>query len=314
MALFTKALNQQKAGPAKEAPAAQRQSGPSRQGRLTVEKDRHYRWRGGQRSHSAFVDRGGGRPVVLAHGFPLDHGMWQAQIEALVRDYRVIAADFRGFGQSTWEKLRLTTRPMAVFPACGRWPTDLAALLNHLALTEPVVLCGLDGRLRGLPVPAGLSATVGGAGAVRHAGGGRHAGSRRRTAQNGRAGGARRPALPYQRHAAQAAVAGYAADAAGRCWQLEQTINACQPRGIAAAARGMAERPDATGWLPEITCPTLVVAGQEDVISPPAEMASIAAAIAGAKFVEIAGAGHMSPLEQPAAVNRALLKFLAGLE
>src|SRR5262245_17843570 len=48
----------------------------------------------------AYVDRGAGQPVLLVHGFPLDHTMWDAQIEALSKHARVIAPDLRGFGQS----------------------------------------------------------------------------------------------------------------------------------------------------------------------------------------------------------------------
>ena len=72
----------------------------------------------------------------------------------------------------------------------------------------------------------------------------------------------------------------------------------------------MAERPDVTPWLGEIEIPTLVIVGQYDAISPVEEMRRIAAAIPGAKLVEVSNAGHMSPLENPAAVNRAIGEFL----
>jgi len=48
----------------------------------------------------ATVDRGAGPPVVLLHGFPLDHTMWNAQVEALSKRHRVLAPDLRGFGRS----------------------------------------------------------------------------------------------------------------------------------------------------------------------------------------------------------------------
>ena len=48
------------------------------------------------------IDQGQGPPVVLVHGFPLDHSMWRHQIEALRGRYRVIAPDLRGFGLSEW--------------------------------------------------------------------------------------------------------------------------------------------------------------------------------------------------------------------
>lgn len=48
-----------------------------------------------------YVDRGEGQPVLLVHGWPLSHRMWEAQIDALVdAGYRVIAYDRRGFGES----------------------------------------------------------------------------------------------------------------------------------------------------------------------------------------------------------------------
>ena len=95
--------------------------------------------------------------------------------------------------------------------------------------------------------------------------------------------------------------------------RVRRLMMSASPEGIAAAARGMAERPDMTAVLAEIRCPTLVVVGREDASSTPAEMRGIAAAISGAKFVEIPAAGHLSPIENPAAVNSAILEFLATL-
>jgi 3-oxoadipate enol-lactonase len=93
--------------------------------------------------------------------------------------------------------------------------------------------------------------------------------------------------------------------------RLRQVMTSGDPRGIAAAARGIAERPDMTPLLGQIRCPTLVLVGQSDVISTPAEMRGIAEAIPGAKFVEISAAGHLAPLENAAEVNAAIAKFLA---
>jgi pimeloyl-ACP methyl ester carboxylesterase len=82
------------------------------------------------------------------------------------------------------------------------------------------------------------------------------------------------------------------------------------PEAIAAAQRGMAERPDVTGMLSEIDVETLVLCGREDAISSPAEMKQVAEAISGAEFIEIDRAGHMAPLENPDDVNSAILRFL----
>ena len=96
--------------------------------------------------------------------------------------------------------------------------------------------------------------------------------------------------------------------------RLRRIIAAADPRGLAAASLGMARRADFTPLLPAIDCPTLLVVGREDVVSPPAEMAAMAAAIPGARLVEIPAAGHLSPMERPDKVNAAILAFLCELD
>ena len=90
-----------------------------------------------------------------------------------------------------------------------------------------------------------------------------------------------------------------------------QVMNSARPAAIAAAQRGMAARPDMSSFLRQITVPTLVIVGEHDVISPVAEMREMAERIPGAEFVIVPDAGHMAPLENPAAFNAALEKFLA---
>jgi pimeloyl-ACP methyl ester carboxylesterase len=90
-----------------------------------------------------------------------------------------------------------------------------------------------------------------------------------------------------------------------------QVILRSDPKGIAAASRGMAQRPDVTSQLSKLDVPALLICGEHDSISPPGEMRGIAQAMPQAKFVEIAGAGHMAPLEKPAEVNAAIANFLS---
>jgi 3-oxoadipate enol-lactonase len=82
------------------------------------------------------------------------------------------------------------------------------------------------------------------------------------------------------------------------------------PEGVSAGIRALRDRPDRRAELPGIACPTLVVVGTEDKISPPVEMAGMAAAISGARLVEIAGAGHLSNLENPNAFVAAVANFI----
>ena len=95
--------------------------------------------------------------------------------------------------------------------------------------------------------------------------------------------------------------------------EVDQLIRRTAPEAVAAAGRGMARRPDVHGDLPGIQVPALVMVGAEDSISPPGEMREIAQALPDAEFVEVPAAGHMSPMENPAAVSEALVRFVARL-
>jgi pimeloyl-ACP methyl ester carboxylesterase len=94
---------------------------------------------------------------------------------------------------------------------------------------------------------------------------------------------------------------------------VRQIVERTSPAAVEAAQRGMAARPDVTNMLPSIMVPTLVVVGEEDAISPPQEMKSIAATIPNAEFVEIPDSGHMTTMENPAAVTSAIAAFLARI-
>ena len=71
-------------------------------------------------------------------------------------------------------------------------------------------------------------------------------------------------------------------------------------------------RPDARPGLEAVRCPTLVLAGAQDLQTPPDIAAEIAAGIAGARLVIVPDCGHLSTLERPEAVNAALAERLAG--
>lgn len=92
--------------------------------------------------------------------------------------------------------------------------------------------------------------------------------------------------------------------------RVDELAARATPRGIAGALRGMALRPDSTGDLPGWTVPTLVIAGERDLLIPRAEMEKLAQGIPGARIEVIAGAGHLPFLENPAAVAPLLVAHL----
>jgi 3-oxoadipate enol-lactonase len=254
----------------------------------------------------AYHDSGCGVPLLLVHGFPLDHTMWKGQFAALSDRCRIIAPDLRGFGGSGVSECVVNMELMA---------DDLAALLDALSIDEPIVLCGLSmggyiafefwrkyaSRLCALI----LCDTRASADRPEVAA------SRLATADRVLREGTQplvESMLPKifspQTFAAQPR----------KVEEMERIMMHTDPRGIAAASRGMAQRRDYSAELVNIQCPTLVLVGAEDALSPPAEMQPMAAAIPNAEYKIIPNAGHMSPLEQPDAVNAVIESFLASLE
>lgn len=250
-------------------------------------------------------DVGQGSPILFVHGFPLDHMMWREQVAELSRDFRCVVPDLRGFGKSTVTDGTVTMEQFA---------DDLAELLDALAITEPVMLCGLSMggyiawqfarrhavRLKGLilcdtrAVPDSAEAAA----------------NRRKLADDVVRTGpelvanAMLPKLFSDRETTRRTELKD---------ELRRVMLAIDPRGIAAASRGMAERADARPWLPTINLPTLLLVGEQDVISTPAEMSEIATAMPQASFRVIPDAGHLAPLENPGPTNEAIRVFLAGL-
>jgi pimeloyl-ACP methyl ester carboxylesterase len=74
----------------------------------------------------------------------------------------------------------------------------------------------------------------------------------------------------------------------------------------------MAVRRDARPLLPTIDVPSLVIVGEDDVISTVDEMRQVADALANPGWVAVPQAGHLAPLENPAVVNEAIAEFLRG--
>jgi pimeloyl-ACP methyl ester carboxylesterase len=253
----------------------------------------------------AVVEQGHGVPLLLVHGFPLDHSMWAGQIAGLSDCCRVLAPDLPGFGQSDVTEGTLTMAQIA---------DDMAVLLDGLNIKEPVVFCGLSmggyvgweffkrhrTRLRGL-VQCDTRAICDTPDVAE---------GRRETAVKVVADG---PETLVGTMMPKLFAKATVANSPELVEQTRQVMMGTAPLGIAAVARGMAERIDATSLLPEIDCPTLVIVGKEDAISTAEEMGTFAQAIPGAQFMQIPGAGHMAPLEAPEAVNTAIREFLNAL-
>ncbi len=247
--------------------------------------------------------RGKGPAVLLLHAFPLGRSMWEPQVEALATTHRVVRFDARGFGGSQLDDVAPLTME--------RIADDGACLLDQLWIDKAVVHgCSMGGyaafafarrhprRLAGLV----LQDTRAGA-----------------DTPEGRAGRAALAAKVLEEGAA-AAVEAFLPKLLGETSHreraalvaaLRERILATPPRAIANALHGLAARADSRAMLPGISVPTLVLVGEEDVLTPPDEAKALSAAIPGARLETIPRAGHLANLENPDAVNAALRAFLA---
>lgn len=92
--------------------------------------------------------------------------------------------------------------------------------------------------------------------------------------------------------------------------RVRALVLANSTEAIAGAIRALMTRPDSTPLLATIHVPALILVGDEDVVTPKAAAEEMHRAIAGSQLTIVPGAGHLSNLEQPGAVNAALAHFL----
>lgn len=250
----------------------------------------------------SYTEQGtGSPPVVLLHGFPLDARMWEAQLPAIASaGRRVIAPDLRGFGRS-WSESPFTIESLA---------DDIHALLSAVDAI-PMVLAGLSmGGYVALAYAKKYPADLRGLIFLDT--------KAEADTADGRQG--REKMIELVRKEGSKPIADQmmskmlAKDAADRRPQTAQTLRqmmeACPPKTIEHALAAMRDRPDRSGELASIKVPTLVIVGESDAITPPSVAEAMVRKIPNAQLVVIDGAGHMSPMEQPEQVNRALRAFL----
>jgi pimeloyl-ACP methyl ester carboxylesterase len=257
--------------------------------------------------HLAYHETGGthGRTIVLLHAFPLNATMWQAQIAAPPSGWRVIAPDFAGLGSSDDHDSLVVT--------LDDYARDVVTLLDRLGIGRAVVAGVSLGGYVALALARLAPARVAGLVLVDT-----KAPADSAEAREGRArmlevlasrgtGGVADEMLPKllgeTTRREQAALVE----------QVRSSILTNDPEGVRRAILRLRDRPDASAALGAIAVPTLVVVGEEDTVTPPAEAERLAAGIPGARLERIAGAGHLSPLEQPEAFNHVLAEFLARL-
>jgi 3-oxoadipate enol-lactonase len=257
-----------------------------------------------------YLESGEGRPVVLLHAFPLSADQWLPKLHRVPNGWRFVAPDLRGFRGSG-----------AAFedPGLGGaltiddYADDVIELMAHLDISRAVIAGVSMGGYVALGILRRAATRVGGLVLA----------NTRATpdTEEGRAG--RDKMIALARSEGPAAIAREMLPkllgATSRSSQpdLEEAVRRLilmnSVEGIVAGLGALKTRPDSTPLLAGITCPTLVISGDEDVIIPSKEAEALHQSILGSTLSVFPKVGHLSNLEAPAEFSKALNHFLSDL-
>lgn len=252
----------------------------------------------------AFNDQGAGLPLVFLHAFPLNRTMWADQETSLSSQFRVITIDLRGHGESDAPLWRYTLDQAA---------DDVIGLLDHLSIQQAVFIgLSMGGyilfalyrkyaeRVKGLVLADTRAQADTAEGKA----------ARFQMAQTAYRDGPSAVADIMVPKLLSPATIQTKPELVRR---VRRMIEGNQISGIAGDLMAMAERPDSIPLLKQITCPTQIIAGEEDIPTPPADAKLMADEIPDTRLAVIPAAAHLSNLEQPASFSEIVRAFAFGL-
>ncbi|MCK2216919.1 4-carboxymuconolactone decarboxylase [Actinomadura sp. ATCC 31491] len=233
-----------------------------------------------------------GEPLILGPSLGTSLRLWEPQLAALARTFRVLRFDLPGHGGS----------PPAPVASVG----DLAGLV--LAAADAAGFASF--HYAGVSIGGAIGASL----ALRHPGRVRSLAMVCSSARFGEP-----EAWRERARLVRAEGTGPLLEATAGRWfagppdrALLDDLAAADPEGYAACCDALAGY-DVRGELAAIKAPTLVVAGRDDPATPPAHARELADGIPGATLVELAGAAHLAPADQPERVTAALLAHLPSV-
>jgi 3-oxoadipate enol-lactonase len=249
-----------------------------------------------------YEDVGSGLPLVLLHGFPHDRSLWSPQMGALTVGARTLACDLRGFGEST-----------GVANTIDEYADDVLEWLGTLD-TPPAVIGGISmggyivfsmwrkapDRFRAML----LCDTRAGADD-----------DSARTRRDEQIALVRERGVPALADRLIQGMVGKSTreNRPETTERIHTMLASADAEAVCGALAALRDRPDSTDTLATIDVPTLIVVGDEDVITPATESRAMHDAIHGSQLEVVRGAGHLTNVERPAAFNHVLNEFLASV-
>ena len=251
----------------------------------------------------AYDDVGAGEALVFLHGFALDRTMWAPQTSALAARCRCVAIDLRGSGESS------APPPYDM----DMYADDVAAVLDARGIAQATIVGLSMGGYVSFALwrrhPRRVRALVL---ADTRAGADTNEGLERR-----------RELIAVARHDGSVGVADrqvvglLGKTTRARHPDIGTTVHRMIARtsvdGLVGQLEAMMARPDSHATLATIDVPTLIIVGDEDVVTPPKDAHAMHDVIRGSRLQILAQAGHLSSLERPAAFNAVLAEFLTVL-
>jgi 3-oxoadipate enol-lactonase len=253
-----------------------------------------------------YLEAGAGWPVVLLHAFPLNADMWRPQLERVPAGWRFIAPDLGGFGSIAAEP------EAAAPPTLDDMARDVALLLDHLEIDAAVIgglsMGGYVAFALFRLAPQRFSGLI--------------LADTKAQADTPEGRDARRQIIELARVQGAAAVGEQMVPKLLGATSLQtrpdlqtevRAMIASAPVGaITAALQAMMARPDSSGDLTSVSCPTLVIVGAEDTITPVRDAESMQQQVVRSRVVVIPKAGHLSNLESPDTFSQAVADFLTS--
>lgn len=243
----------------------------------------------------AYVHRGMGQPLVLLHGYPLDHHLWDDVMPLLEETFDLIVPDLRGFGLSTTVDAPFTMNDYA---------SDIALLLDMLGIQKTAIVGHSMGGYVALAFAKLYPKRVRGLGLIS---------SQVLADPPDRKEARYKSAADVEQNGigsvVEAMTTKFTSDPRLQAF-ARSSMERQKPAAYIGALRAMAERTDSTSLLPSFTFPVVLIHGNADALIPIDRAREVKAAIPNAYLVEIDRAGHMPMMEAKEKTAEAL-KHLA---
>lgn len=243
----------------------------------------------------AYVRRGRGPTLVLIHGYPLDHSIWDKVVPLLDGDFDLIVPDLRGFGESD-----ITEDDHSMVG----YARDLADLLTHLKIRTAFIAGHSMGGYVALAFARQYTDRVLGLGFV----------SSQVLAdppdrQEARYATAKQVMLEGVSVVAESMAPKLSSDKEVQAFARE-LISRQRSLAVETALKAMADRPDSADLFRTFKFPIVIVHGESDALVPIERAREMKAALQSAHLVELSDVGHLPMLENPRAVADGLRFFL----